>query len=238
MKPTARLQRRPSTTRRGGMHFWNELPPSSASDEDWSAFKHRAFDHFCELIREADREFKHDPRTRIERIRQFRRAHHLIVIADRIRRSPGTPSGLSEEELRDAAAFVIDRRCYGKEGRLMPRSRLEEKMISSARVSWHKIMRRAESPACLFGGRGSGRPALRRGTQIFRKITAPGLTPETRAELLRAYIEDRVQQLVDLAGEFTATTNCKLPEPDRILVQDLESILQQAKRQKPDVERA
>jgi hypothetical protein len=216
-------------------YSWNELPAASASDDEWAAFKTRAFDELCDLVRKADRELESDPQARVERIHRFRREHHLIVVADRVRRSATAETDLSGRALREAAVFIVDRSAYVIEGRAGPRTRDEEKMIVSARVNWHKIMRKAQSRAGLQGGWGAGKPELRGSTQIFRKLTAPGLKPERRAALLRAHIEQRLQQLVDLVRETTDATRCKLPRQDRIIVHELENLLyrtQWSKRQK------
>src|SRR5690348_6973116 len=100
-----------------GPYSWSELPPANATEDDWAAFKSRAFDELCELVQQADREFRNDPHGRVERIHQFRREHHLIVVADRIRRCTAAPVGLSGCELRREAAFVVDRSAYVMDGR-------------------------------------------------------------------------------------------------------------------------
>jgi len=214
-------------------YSWSELPTAAAGDDEWAAFKTRAFDELCDLVQQADREFRNDPRGRVERIHQFRREHHLIVVADRMRRSI-VRTDLSGRELRKEAVFIVDRSAYVIEGQASPRTRDEERMIISARVNWHKIMRRAQSPAGLQGGWRAGKPELRGSTKIFRKLTAPGLKAEIRAKLLRAHIEECLQQLVDLVRETTETTRCTLPRRDRIIVRELENLLyrtQWSKRQ-------
>jgi hypothetical protein len=219
-------------------YSWSELPATSVGEDEWAAFKSRAFDELCNLVQKADRDFRSEPQARVQRIQQLRREHHLIVVADRIRRSAATPTDLSGRELRKAAVFIVDRSAYVVEGRAEPRTRVEEKMITSARVNWHKIMRRAQSPAGLQGGWGAGKRELRGSTQIFKKVTAPGLKPERRAELLREHIEARLQQLLHLVRETTDATRCTLPPQDRIIVHELENLLYRAqwsKRQKRGV---
>lgn len=214
---------------------WTDLPPAHASDEDWTAFKRAAFDEMREHVRRADREFPNQPQARLERIHQLRREHHVIVVADRIRKSAAAPPGPSGPSLRDAAAFIVDRTAYVIEKRAGPRSAAEEKMMTSARVHWHKIMRQAQSPAGLQGGWATGRRELRGSTQIQKKLNSRRLTPDKRAELLRAYIEERLQQLVDLVRETTEVSRWTLPRQDRIIVQELENLLyrtQWPKRQK------
>jgi hypothetical protein len=97
-------------------------------------------------------------------------------------------------------------------------------MVTSARVNWHKLMRRAGSRAELRGGWGARK--TNRGTSvIMRRVTAPGLTPEARADVLRDYIEERIEQLLLVARELTVVRGCKLPREDRIVVHELENLL-------------
>jgi hypothetical protein len=214
-------------------HSPPHLPSGSASEEEWAAFKNEAYVTLVRRIKLIDREFARDPQGRIERVRELRREHHLIVIGDRIRRAADTPFGLSGAELRKAAEYVLDRPAYlaSKAAEWTePRSRAEELMMNSARVNWHKLMRKAGSPAELRGGYGIGKPEFRGITSIFKKIAAPGLPADKRAELLRDHIEERVQQLVNLAREVQAATYSKLPRSDRLLIRDLELVLDGIRR--------
>lgn len=203
----------------------HRLLSGSASEEAWSAFKRRAFDEFFELIRQTDRALGQNPGARLERIRELRREHHLIVVADRIRRSSSAPETLSAGQLRKAAEFVVDRCCSGGGVQAGPRSPLERRMISSARVNWHKIMRRAESSAHPTADWGAGRRELRGSTAVFRKITAPGLAHSARADMLSKHIAERLHQLVHLAREVAAATANPLPDEQARLVAELERLL-------------
>lgn len=203
----------------------HRLPSGSAGEEAWSAFKRRAFDEFIELIRQTDRALGQNRGARLERIHELRREHHLIVVADRIRRSSSPPETLSAEQLREAAEFVVDRCCRGGGAQAAPRSSLERRMISSARVNWHKIMRRAESSAHPTADWGAGRRELRGSTAIFRKITAPGLAHSARADMLGKHIAERLRQLVHLAREVAAATATPLPDEQARIVADLERLL-------------
>ena len=214
---------------------WNEFPSVSASDQEWARFKSQAYDELIVRIRQADRELGRMPQARAERVRGLRREHHLIVIADRIRRSRLSPAGLSGADLRKAAEFVLDRTASAanKDESTPRRSSLEERMVLSARVNWHKVMRRAGSRAELRGALGAGRPELQGITTIFKKISAPRLAPEARAALLRDHIEERVEQLLQLAQQVSMQTDRKLPRNDRLLVRDLENLLARVRCSKP-----
>jgi hypothetical protein len=206
---------------------WQELPDGSLGDDRWSAFKNDAHDEFLTLIQQADRDFASEPSRRLERIRQLRREHHLIAIADRVRKSSPCPGELSGRDLRKAAEFILDRGAYisaSGHPSTKPRDISEENMVLSARVSWHKIMRRAGSPAESRGG-WRARKTIRGNAAILRKISARGLTPENRAEILREHIEEKVEQLLRVAREVVIVGGCKLPRQDRLIIRELEGLL-------------
>ena len=210
---------------------WEEFPHGASGEDQWSHFKNHAYAEFKLLIQKVDRDYGSEPQRRLECIRQIRREHHLTVIADRIRRSSASQLELSGNDLRKAAEFVLDRNAYiavdGKSS-TQPRSRLEEKFVLSARVNWHKIMRRAGSHAEIRGGWADRKPN-RRTSAILKKLSAPGLTADKRGEIFRKHVEDGVQQLLSIARELTVVMRCELPHQDRALIHDLDDILVRAK---------
>ncbi|MGE5563240.1 MAG: hypothetical protein ACM3ZV_08005 [Bacillota bacterium] len=214
----------------GDIRFsWTEFPHGRLGDDHWLDFKSDAQEEFLKLIKEIDRRFADEPQTRIFRLREVRREHHLLIIADRFRRASAPSRKLSGPELRKAAEFILDRSAHiaATGGGVPARNRLEEKMMMSARVDWHKLMRRAGSPAELRGGWGASKTS--RGTStILRRVSAPGLPPEKRAEIFREFVEERTQQMLYVAEELTVAMKCKLPRNDRILVRDLENLLARA----------
>jgi len=210
---------------------WAELPHGGSSDDIWSAFKTAAFEDMVQRIQEIDRQYADEPQARVERIRELRRQHHLIIIADRYRRLSPSPQDFSGPALRKAAEFILDRTAYiavNGEAVTKPRTRVEDKLVLSARVNWHKLMRRAGSRAELRGG-WSELNSNRGLTTILRRLSAPGLTPDARADILRDHIEARVKQLLSVARELTMTMQCNLAEDDRALIRDLEKVLQRAR---------
>lgn len=212
-----------------GCVSWAELPHGGSGDDAWSSFKNDAFSEMIARIQEIDRNYADAPQAREERIRELRREHHLVVIADRYRRSSPSPENFSGRDLRRAAEFILDRTAYialNGEAVTKPRTKLEDKMVLSARVNWHKLMRRAGSPAELRGG-WSGGKSNRGLTAILKRISAPGLTPAARADILRDHIEERIEQLLYVARQLTSTMNCDLPDDERVLIRDLQKLLQQ-----------
>ena len=93
-------------------------------------------------------------------------------------------------------------------------------------------MRRAGSPAELRGRVAAPRRELLGITKAFRKITAPTLQTEARVELLRDYIEERVEEMLRLAQKVAAASDRRLPRNDRLLIRDLEGLLRRLRASK------
>lgn len=210
---------------------WSELPAWSADEEEWLDFKSRIYGEMVEVIRTVDLQFADDPRVRVERLRELRREHHLIVIADRVRRESQSPRPLTGKDLRLAAEFILDRSDFIASGieRAQPRSRREENMLLSARVNWHKLMRQAGARAELRGGWHQYRGGIRGGATLFKKIASPELTPKARGRILRDYINDRVEQLLDIANEAMRRQECALTRRQRLIIRDLEGLRQRTR---------
>ena len=208
-------------------YSWPPLPSGGAGEDEWSDFKKHAFDELVLLIKQADREFASEPPARMDRQRELRREHHLIVVADRIRRGAPAAAELSSAKLRAAAEFILDRSAYLQAGEQTapPRSPLEDKMLGSARVAWHKLMRRAGSRPELRGGWGSFRPAVRGSVAIIRKIASGSLKPAKRAELWREYLDERIEHLLAVTDEIVGMADCQLSRNDRLVIRDLENLL-------------
>ena len=208
---------------------WTTLPDAGADEDRWAHFKKRAQSEFLDLVLKVDREFADQPEERLIRLRQIRREHHLLIIGDRIRRSSGSPDELSGRDLRRAAEFILDRRAHiAMDSSIERRSRLEENMMVSARVDWHKLMRRARSPANLGSPWPGGR--VKRGTTtILRKISTASPASERRAEIFRNYVEERLEQLLYVANALAVDLDCNLPRTHRTLIRDLEHALRRAR---------
>ena len=209
--------------------------PTSASDSGaWTNFKRELYDQFVEAIRQIDRAFAQEPHARAQKLRELRREHHLIVIADRIRRT-NEPRDLSGEELKKAAAFVLDRMDHvaalGVES-AGPRSHAEENMLTSARVNWHKLMKRAGSRAELRGGWNSAVQGPRGATALLRRIKNPNLGREERGEILRQHVNERLEQLVSLSGEVLARGDCELSAEDSCLIDEITELARRMRRPK------
>lgn len=209
-------------------NFSRRLPPSAADDAHWARFKRAIYGELIEAIREIDRVFGQEPYARVERLRELRREHHLIVVADRIRRHGGGPGDLSGDELRKAAAAVLDRSNHlvasgSKPAR--PRSHAEDNMLTSARVNWHKLMRRAGSRAELRGGWSMSPSGLRGVTAVLRKIRNPLLDPEQRGDILREHVQARLKQLAALAADVMSSAECSLSAESKQLVDEVAALV-------------
>lgn len=197
--------------------FSGRLPAWNAGDALWSDFRRAIFDEVVEAIQETDRRFADDPHARAQKLRELRREHHLIVIAERIRRGPTASRALARGGLRRAASFVLDRSDHiAADGGRVARKRthLEENMLTSARVNWHKLMRRAGSRAEIRGGWGNAASGLRGTAGVLKKVGNPALSARQRGTILREHIQARLEQLVLLAAQVANRGDCLLAPED------------------------
>lgn len=215
--------------------FSGRLPDAASDNDHWADFKRAIYGEFVEAIAEIDRAFVQDPHGRVEQLRQLRREHHLIVVADRIRRSPSASADLSGDALREAAAFVLDRSDHlvatGAK-RARPRSHAEENMLTSARVNWHKLMRSAGSRAEPRGGWSASPVRLRGATGVLRKIRNPFLGPQKKGEILREHVHARLEQLALLAAE-AMRSDCALSPADRQLIDEVAALARRMRGAQP-----
>lgn len=210
--------------------FSGRLPAWNAGDAPWSDFRRATFDEVVEAIQEIDRRFAGDPHARVQKLRELRREHHLVVIAERIRRGPTASHALARGGLRRAASFVLDRSDHiAADGGRVARKRthLEENMLTSARVNWHKLMRRAGSRAEIRGGWNEAATGLRGTAGVLKKVRNPALGPAERGKILREHIQARIEQLVRLAGEVAAHGDCSLSTEDSAVIDVLGTLARQ-----------
>ena len=207
-----------------------ELPGPGASDEQWSTFKAAMFDLVVDAIRLCDQECDGSPATGRHRLRQIRRKHHLIVIADRIRRSSPAGRQPAGDALEKAASLVLCHRgsASGRASKLAPRTRREERLLLSARVSWHKLSRIAgvQPPVPPDAPR---RQSARRGAALLRAIAQPGLAPEARARILEDHISGRIDQLVSVVREAMLKGEFSLSKRQQSLIRDIEALQRRAR---------
>lgn len=210
--------------------LWRGAPRPDAVEDDWLAYKQRTYDDFIHLIRAADRQLSAQPYRRLEQLRRVRREHHLILVADRIRREAAAGRELTREELRAAAERIVDRGArLGASGmdETRPRSRADERMMISARVHWHKLLRKAGSRAELRGIWGGKRHYSGIQTAVGRII---GQRPKKGAqEALREHIRDRLEQLLAIYNEVVARAEIAPSRQDRLLARELELVLRRAR---------
>lgn len=208
---------------------WQRLPAVDASDLDWSNFKQRSYEEFIVLIRKIDRDCAGEPYRRLVKLRDLRREHHLIVVADRIRRD-GTKAGpLTREALMEAAERIVDRSGRSSAAaarRAEPPTRLEERMLISARVNWSKLLSRAGSRTERRGGWGSKGKTGGTKTVIARLMRQ---VPDDRAKAFRKHVRDRIEQLVAISDELLSRPDSRLSDEDRLLIRELEFLLGRAR---------
>jgi hypothetical protein len=197
-------------------------------------WKKVAFDFLVEKIKETDALFPNDPRERKERLRALSREHHLVYIMDRLRRRRGDGAQVSAADLTRAAQYILDRSLYPADHHtpFVTQTIENRRALIAARVNWHKLMHGAGAkPPGREGGWSEPDRRLRGSAKLFRALDRPGTKPSRRDELLRAYIEDRLEHLVAVSSEVTAVDKRALSQHTRLLLKDLEFALKRAKKE-------
>jgi hypothetical protein len=209
------------------------LLPEVWDDELWASWKTLAFEFLVEKIKEVDAHFPDDPRERKERLRALSREHHLVYIVDRLRRRSDEGALATAAELTRAAQYILDRNLYPAESSAPFAIHTIEnrRALVAARVNWHKLMRSAGvKPPGREGGWNEPERLLRGSAALFRALDKPNVEPAQRAELLRAYVERRLEHLVAVAREVASPNPRELNQSTKLLVHDLELALKRARR--------
>lgn len=202
-------------------------------DELWTTRKKLAFAFLVEKIKETDARFPDEPRERKERLRALSREHHLVYIMDRLRGRRGDHSDASAAAFASTAQFILDRSLYPADDRRPFATQAVEnrRALIAARVNWHKLMHAAGAkPPGREGGWSEPERKLRGSAKLFRALDKPGTDASRRDELLRVYIERRLEHLVAVSSEFTSVDRRALSHNTRLLIKDLELALKRARK--------
>jgi hypothetical protein len=214
-------------------------PPDVRADDLWIAFKKLAFDYLVDSIKMIEARFPDDPRERKERLRGLCREHHLLYVADRLRRSLGQDCEQTAAELTQAARYILDRKLYPAsiDNPFGGRTLEDRRALTAARVHWHKLMSDAGAkPPGREGGWSQPDRAFRGSAKLFQALDKPGVSPNHRSELLRKYVEGRLEHLVAVSKKVAGPDPRALTQDSRILLNDLETVLSQARRLEPSLE--
>lgn len=175
-------------------------PASTAMDSEWRAFRESVSTLIVQRIKIIEEECSGDLLGRSARLRALRREHHLLIVGDRIRRaSIGTPPA----DLRREAQMLLDKIELTEDGSTArARTRQEQKFLSSARVSWHHLIKKAGARA--VDPRGGPRSPKKKPSiatpAMLRQLVANSLSDETN-RILRRYIAEQIEQIVVGAEE-------------------------------------
>jgi hypothetical protein len=202
-------------------------------DEKWATWKKAAFDFLVEQIKETDARFPNEPRERKERLRALSREHHLIYIIDRLRRRRADGPQVSAADLTRAAQYILDRSLYPADHRTPFATQAIEhrRALIAARVNWHKLMHGAGAKVPgREGGWSEPDRRLRGSANLFRALDKPGTKPSRRDELLRTYVERRLEHLVAVSSEVAALDRRALGHDTRLLLKDLQLALKRARK--------
>jgi hypothetical protein len=205
----------------------------ACADDLWATRKKLAFDFLVEKIKETDARFPNEPRERKERLRALGREHHLVYIMDRLRRRRGDDAQASASDLTKAAQYILDRNLYPADDRTPFATHTIEnrRALIAARVNWHKLMHKAGArPPGREGGWSEPDQRLRGSAKLFRALETTGISPSRRDELLRSYIERRLEHLVAVSNEVAAIDKRQLHHDTRLLLKDLEIALKRSRK--------
>lgn len=211
-------------------------PPDVRADDLWIAFKRLAFDYLVDSIKMIEAQFPDDPRERKEQLRRLSREHHLLYVADRLRRNLGQDGGQTAAELTQAARYILDRNLYpaATDPPFGGRTLEDRRALTAARVHWHKLMGDAGAkPPGREGGWSQPDRAFRGSAKLFQALDKPGVSQNHRSELLRKYVEGRLEHLVVVSKKVAGPDPRALTQYSRILLSDLETVLSQARSRRP-----
>jgi hypothetical protein len=176
------------------------MPDPAAPDAHWAAFVQKSFEDIRAAIVEIDRVHRADPLQRVKLLRDIRRQHHIVVIADRLRRLRTAAGEPLNFDLLSSAEYVIERPT--RRGARVPvtRSPEDRKLAVLARVHWHKLIRAAGSEPIDMRGRRRGRRILPlNGSASQLRCLNRADIPEAEAiAILRRYIGQRLEQLIQV----------------------------------------
>jgi hypothetical protein len=207
--------------------------PEAPAVELWISWKKLAFEFLVEKIKEVDARFPNDPRERKERLRALRREHHLVYIVDRLRRRLEEGAQATATDLTQAAQYILDRNLYPvDQGAPFATQAIENRRaLVAARVNWHKLMRQAGArPPGREGGWSEPDRQFRGSAKLFRALDEPGINQGRREELLRAYIERRLEQLVAVSREIASRNRRDFNRRTRLMLEELELSLKRARK--------
>jgi hypothetical protein len=213
------------------IHHEHRFPKAIAADDEWTRFKRESFDRFVRQIKDIDAAAS-GLAERQRKLRALRREHHVLVVADRIRQRFETSSQTVSLDLKRAAEIVLDKaQLLGNPTGSRRRTSEEERYLTSARVSWHKLIKRAEvrpverrGVAAMHKG-----PTTRKGSTKLSALRKAGIGPEEKAEILRRYVHEHLQQLVAVADGVTTPDEPPLPRATRLIIRELKTLCRRSR---------
>jgi hypothetical protein len=208
------------------------FPKTIAGDDEWNSFKRDSFDRFVRRIKEIDAATM-GLAERQRDLRALRREHHVLIVADRIRRKFRSTSEAVPLDLGRAAELVIDKAQLLGNLTGLERTIEEQRYLTSARVSWHKLIKLADvRPVERRGVAGVrlGRE-IRSGSTNLRRLKNERLRPHEKGEILQRYISEHLQHLVAVADDASKPDDPPLPRENRLLIRELKTLLRRAQKE-------
>jgi hypothetical protein len=141
------------------------LDVASRTAYEWADYRRRLNDQIADAVRE----IKRSPSSECDAsLDALRRIHHVLYVSDRIRKAAIRSRKPVPTALQQTAERVLSK-TYSKSKDVRARSPQEELYAVGARVSWHKLLRRAKAESEYQLERGSGAVGPLR-TQVLEEL--------------------------------------------------------------------
>jgi hypothetical protein len=177
-------------------------------------------DELGQVLHEIDREWGHDRIRRRDELEKLRFKHMLAHIANKLAARPEYHN-TSQELLREAAVQIL-----GKAGadtsapKHRKRTHDEEKIVSSGKLRWHKLLKAEGIMALRPWSRKSQNIPLRRSSDLLSSLSEPDVEPERGKTLLRDYVANQSLHLLNVSEQVKSINPQSLtPEVHHQLVQ-------------------
>jgi len=212
-----------------------EWPESTATEAEWRHFRGRASEIFVQKIKEIDKVRSGDSLERLADLRALRHEHNLLVVGDRIRRGAVERGQAPPADLRREAGMLLEKILIVDEGSgpiVRTRTEEEQRYLGSARVQWHKLIRRAQA-----------RPAVQRVPQRRRPSNSqPAIAKDLRElinesvsreadRILRHYVAERIEQIMLDSDTMTQIDHRYLSADTRRILRKLRALLDHIRQQ-------
>ena len=179
----------------------------------WKAYKAELSAGVTDAIRATSNLRSDDARK--ESLQDLRHVHHVLYVADRIRNAAVKARNAVPADLQSSAELILERGA-ARDGR----SPMEVQYATSARVNWHKLLKRLEIRT----------PRAHIITRRLRGLAGKEFNPSEVPVLVEQYVLSTLTAL----GHFVDEAARAFPEQRSILIESWHCALRHASTPKTD----